>query len=157
MTPVINKGGEYFAGADIEGVEKHYNAKYVGTFAIKGRYGWTEQPALIFYNEVPPNPAYSQYFALVRRDGTWYVTDGSSVAETPIAGIQHPETGEIIFSRWRHDYRQFKDGSGAIDGGFDYIKRAGVGIPVMLVVRDGEIQIEEDPDALEVMYKLRQE
>lgn len=39
-----------------------------------------------------------------------------------IQALKNKLTGEIIYSRARHDFRQFSDESGFIDGGFDYFR-----------------------------------
>lgn len=45
--------------------------------------------------------------------------------KTQIKALLYHKTGEIIFSRARHDYRTTKDGKCFIDGGFDYARCGG--------------------------------
>jgi hypothetical protein len=63
-----------------------------------------------------------------------------------IAGLQE-STGEIIYSRARHDYRQTTDSSCFVDGGLDYFRHgwdATKGPPLKQVV----IELEVSPAAL---------
>lgn len=41
------------------------------------------------------------------------------------AGLQE-QTGEIIYSRSRHDFRKTKDLAGFVDGGMDYFRASGL-------------------------------
>jgi len=42
-----------------------------------------------------------------------------------LAGLQE-STGEIIYSRSRHDFRKTKDSNGFVDGGLDYFRASGL-------------------------------
>lgn len=107
---------------DIDEVERVKCATFVGMLPLKTTAGqWDEQAVAIFWNENPPNPDYSKYFALFSRAGKVYIADGSSAVSGTITGIV-AEDGEIIYSICRHDYRWSKDGSVMIDGGRDYTK-----------------------------------
>ena len=117
----VNNGGENSI-FKITDIEKKYNAKYVGEFCLKTRDGqWANEAASIFYQKTPPVAGYSHYFALIKRDGQIYITSGQSAVDGTIWGIKAKD-GEIIYSRFRHDYRVSKDGSVFIDGGRDYTK-----------------------------------
>lgn len=118
---MVNNGGENSI-FKISEIENKYNAKYVGEFCLKTRDGsWADEAASIFYQKTPPVAGYSHYFALIKRDGQIYITSGQSAVEGTIWGIQAKD-GEIIYSRFRHDYRVSKDKSVFIDGGRDYTK-----------------------------------
>ncbi|NCQ51866.1 hypothetical protein GW796_08230 [archaeon] len=135
---VGEKGIKYF--------EEKYNAKYIADLCLKTvDGGWVNEPAAIFYQETPPQPEYSNYFAVFVRNGKTYITSGKSTVEGTIAGIESDD-GEVIFSRYRHDYRQSKDGSVFIDGGRDYVKSNN---PSRLV----EIKI--DGDEMVILPKLK--
>lgn len=108
---------------DIAKVESKYQAKYVGNFCLPTvGGGWGEQPVAIFYQENPPPIAQSNYFGLFDRGSHLLITDGAkAMPETGIDAIVS-EDGEVLFSRYRHDFRTSKDKTVSIDGGRDYTK-----------------------------------
>ena len=126
----------------VDAVEQHYNGKFIGDFCIKtsDRY-WSEQPWAIFYNPNPPKPEYSNYFAINVRDRSIIITDGQSAFDEPITGIV-ADDGEIIFSRYRHNFVTSKDGSVWIDGGRDYT-RSSMGRFIQINVHEGQFVISE--------------
>ncbi len=65
------------------------------------------------------------------------ITNAITATETIITGIK-AQNGEIIYSRYRHDYRESKDGSVFIDGGRDYTRHSG-GELVELKIINGEL------------------
>lgn len=152
MTPWINYGELYYPEIDIQKIAKHYNAKYVGEFCIKQRGQWTDWPVAVFYQETPARKEYSHYFGIYAQFSSIMITDASSTAGIPIAGMM-AEDGEIIFSRYRHDYRTSQDRTATIDGGRDYMKSSG-GKYVMLGIVEGELIIIENEDAFMVQSKL---
>jgi hypothetical protein len=105
--------------------------KFVAMLTIKTRGGWSEEPAAVFWQEKTTDPAHSNYFGLVVQNNTLMICNGSSVAEGTWAGMLDPVSGEIVFSRYRHDYRQTRSGKVTVDGGRDYFKGGG-GRPVEL-------------------------
>lgn len=120
----INKGDSYwgFTAKGIETIEQKKNAKYVGDFCIKDRNGnWAEDPVSIFWQETPPVEGYSHYFGIFFRDSAMYITSGQDAADVVMDGVIAND-GEILYSRYRHDYRVSKDGSAMIDGGRDYTR-----------------------------------
>lgn len=120
MTEYINYG-ETELPIDIKKVEEKYNAKYIGDFALKTRDGgWSESPAQLYWQPTPPVEGYSNYFAIFTRGESVYITTGQSVADVEITAIRSGD--EILFSRYRWDYRTTKDGKSSIDGGRDYTK-----------------------------------
>lgn len=101
-------------------IEEKYNAKYVCETCIKNQYGWRNEPSLIFYS-VKKHPAGSHYFAISIDDhGNLVISDGISATE-PFVGVI-AENGDIIYSRFRHDYRTSEDKSVSIDGGREYTR-----------------------------------
>jgi hypothetical protein len=109
-------------GFDIAKVEQKYNAKYVGDFCIKDKYGnWAESPCAIFWQEKPPVEGYSNYMALFVRNDQVFITSGESVEDLRMVGAV-ADNGEVIYSRFRHDYVTSSDGTAMIDGGRDYTK-----------------------------------
>lgn len=144
VTAEVNNGREDSI-FKIPEVEAKYNAKYVGQLALRTANGyWSEDsPGEVFYQEKPPVEGYSNYFALINRNGTIYITSGASAVEGVIDGIV-AKNGEIIYSRYRHDMRFSTDKSVWIDGGRDYIRSAGVVHLVYLKIIDGKwFQLEE--------------
>ena len=117
-------------------VENMYNAKYVFESCLKTKNGWCNMPVAIFYTEVA-HPEGSNYFGLYRTDfGDIMITNGISATE-PFNALQVGD--DIIYSRYRHDYREF---NGAIvDGGRDYFKHNGVGQTVMLRVNKDKLEV----------------
>lgn len=107
--------------------EEHYNAIFVGDFCVKTKDGsWSEIPIAIFYQ---PNPnfelGHTHYFGLfVVHDNQIAITKGDSAFEEPITGII-ADDGEVIFSRYRHDFVRSHDQSVFIDGGRDYVRCGG--------------------------------
>lgn len=148
-TPWINMGEPYWA-FDHAKVEDLHNARYVGDFCLRTKNGgWSEVPAAVFWQETPPQPGYSNYFALYRDDyeGRLLITSGASVAEGVWDAVI-AASGEIVFSRWRHDCRTSADGTAMADGGRDYFR--GYGRRVTLRLDDGRMVVvdevaEEEP------------
>ncbi|CAM6055317.1 unnamed protein product [Sphagnum tenellum] len=124
MSPVwINRGEPYWP-LKVAEIEKKKNATYIGDFCLSDGTSWSEQAYAVFFNETPANPSYSQYFALGVRDRYVFITDGASVTQGHWNGIV-ADDGEIIYSRFRHDFRESTDGSVIVDGGRDYFKCMG--------------------------------
>lgn len=141
METKINNGRDecIIGEKGISHFEKKYNATYVADLCLKDRYGnWANEPAAIFYQDTPPVPGYSHYFAIVVRGKETFITSGESAVSEPIAGIQ-ADDGEIIFSRYRHDFRRSKDESVFIDGGRDYTKHNNPERLVEINIVDGEM------------------
>jgi hypothetical protein len=114
-------------------VEKSYNAKYVFESCLKTKDGgWADFPAAIFYTE-KPHPEGSNYFAVWHNGVNLLITDALPSTEEPFDALQVGE--EIIYSRYRHDYREL--GEAMVDGGRDYFRCSTVGTHVKLkVVKD---------------------
>jgi outer membrane protein assembly factor BamB len=88
---------------------------------------------------------YSKYFALIIQNGSAYITSGASAVDGIITGIV-ADDGEIIYSRYRHDYRTSTDGTVFIDGGRDYVRCGRGGRCVSLKIVDGEFYQLEDSE-----------
>jgi hypothetical protein len=122
---------------NLPAVEEKYNAQFVGDFCIKSKHGWSEQPVAIFWQETPPVEGYSNYFGVFVQDDTVYITSGASAFAEPIEGIV-ARNGEVIFSRYRHDYHSSTDGSVTVDGGRDYLRVLGdIHQPRVHIIPDG--------------------
>jgi hypothetical protein len=144
-------------------VEEKYGAKFVGDFCVKTKSGgWSEEPIAIFYQ---PNPnvalGHKHYFGLFVRGESMYITDGTSAFSEPIVGIVTPG-GEVIFSRYRHDFVE-REGV-FIDGGRDYVHIGGniAGVERVHVVPDGAVlkvvpipadeQVSSSPPSIDHVY-----
>ena len=137
----INKG-EQIVPIKPSTVEKMKEATYVADLCIKTKSGiWSDEPVAVFYQPHPKEAHHKHYFGLFYRDGHVYICDATSAVEEVIQGTE-AEDGEIIFSRFRHDYRTSKDGTAMVDGGRDYFKHWGK--PVRLKVIGPDFEILED-------------
>lgn len=129
----------------ISKVEKKYNCKFVcETQILDPNRNWRDQSSLIFYNS-EPHPQGSNYMALsifydYEGMSDLVVSDGISATEQHINGIIDGE--EIIYSRYRHDYRVGKTGV-MIDGGRDYTRSSvsGPGNFVVLKIIEGNLEV----------------
>lgn len=146
MKKIVVNSGRDEAFCDIAKVEEKYNAKFVGQFCLKTRDGqWANSPADVYWQATPPVAGYSNYFGLIIQGGDLYITSGAAGVEPIITGVV-ADDGEIIYSRYRHDYRTSKDGSVFIDGGRDYTKGGTHGRYINIKVRNGEFYELENGD-----------
>ena len=114
--------------SQIKTFEKKYNAKYIletdllGKDQYSGATFWGNKPAAIFYTE-KAHPKGSNYFALYFRGDSLMITDGlPSIKDVVFNGIE--AEGEVTYSRYRHDFREGKNGA-YVDGGRDYFRYGG--------------------------------
>lgn len=140
----INMGEPYwlFDRAQVQRLEP--GALYVGDFAVQGQKGvWSSVPVAVFYATTPREKYPNRYFGVYKSQRrldmpTWVICDATSVAEHTWQGLEMK--GEVIFSRWRHDYRCFSFGGPYVDGGPDYLRVVGLrdlARPVGVKVVDG--------------------
>ena len=109
--------GYFFTGSEIAYIEKQYNAKFVDTFDL----GYIVD---VFYNENPDtSKGHKNYFGIQRiaHANKIGISDATKVLSVPLWGLM-ADNGEIIFSRYRHDFRVSEDGTVSIDGGLDYFR-----------------------------------
>lgn len=119
----ILEHGYHFNEKGVKTIEEKYGAKYMGFWCTKNpRGGWNERPVDVFYQ---PNPnvelGHKHYFGMFVRDDTAFICDASSAFEEPMTGVVC-EDGEVLVSRYRHDYRT--KGDRMVDGGRDYVRRS---------------------------------
>ena len=149
----IPNDGYWFKEAGIRKIEEKYGAKYMGYWAIKNRGGlWNETPVDVFYQ---PNPdiskGHTHYFGMfIQTDpftgdntGSVYITEASSAFSEPIVGMVKDD-GEVIVSRFRHDY--VTKGKYMIDGGRDYT-RSSMHPTVTVTVDEDSFLIKENVNA----------
>lgn len=133
-------------GLNIKEVEKLYNAKYIGEFALPTKTGWSERPADCFYCAEPDiNKGHGSYFALIKQhslistpekpDFKVMITSAEFLKDKVLTGaylfIEDGVFCAVQYSTFRNDYQQKEYTFSArkegcyeimIDGGFDYLK-----------------------------------
>ena len=122
-------------------MENMYKATFVMESCIKGKNGWCNFPAAIFYTE-EKHPQGSNYFALYVDGSRFMITDGISATE-PFKGIQVGD--DVYYSHYRHHNQEC--GPVDIDGGRDYMKLSGdinAGKKVTLQVNKDKLEIVND-------------
>ena len=124
----VNTACSFLGPSQIQIIEEKYNAKYVlesdllGTDQYSGVTFWGNKPAAIFYTK-EAHPKGSNYFALFHRGDSFMITDGlPSIKDVVFQGLE--AEGEVIYSRYRHDFREGKNGA-FVDGGRDYFRYGG--------------------------------
>ena len=122
---IITKS-EMFNPEGIAKVEALKEAIYVCETCLPGKnVGWVNNKVAIFWNKDPANiPAGgSAWFGLFHSVTTGHlmVTNAIGATEGIIHGVL-ADNGDIIYSKYRHDYRVSPDGSVFIDGGRDYYR-----------------------------------
>jgi len=128
---------------DTERVIEHYSekdgvsVKYVCTTDINN----VDMPVDVFYRETAHPEFGNRYFGLfVDRSNRIMITNADRVEELEF-GLVVNDDGDWEYSRSRHDYKQFENGS-MIDGGRSYIRSSGY--HVVHRVKDGEFVKDED-------------
>lgn len=121
----IDVESEIFTQDGIKKIEEHYGAKYVCDGCVQHSEDgpWANFPVAFFYSEEPHPEFGNQYFAMYWHpiDNDLRICDGTLSVKTPISAVV-ADDGEVVYSRYRHDYRPSKDGSVWIDGGRDYVR-----------------------------------
>ena len=135
---LINTESALFTDEHIDAICKKYDARYIMD---------TERDSVhcaIFYSRLPHPDSGSRYFAMYITPWTQelIITDGSWIEDEEIVGII-ADDGEIIYSRYRHDYRISTDESVFIDGGREYTRMPLVGPErmVRLTVFKGRLEV----------------
>lgn len=109
----------------IEAVEKKFNSVYIGQFELFSIDGELIADTCrdYFYD---PNPdtekGHSNYFCVRFTGGTNInISNGINIASKTLVCVQSTE-GELLYSHYLHDFRESKNGSVWIDGGFHYTR-----------------------------------
>jgi len=122
-----------FPKESIEKIEETYRAKYVCDSSLKTKDGgWSYQPAAVFYQPHPP-PEMSNYFGMYVYDKDVMICKADSATE-PFDGIV-ADNGDVIYSRFRHDYRGSPDNSVFVDGGREYTRWGGKDLNITRLVK----------------------
>jgi hypothetical protein len=142
----INNESLLFDKNNIKRIEEVKNAKYVCDTEYKSFH------VAVFYGDIPHPVSNSRYFALYYYPDKFTVkeklmiTNGAFIEDQDITGVV-ANNGEIIYSRYRHDYRVSTDGSVFIDGGRDYTRTNTIKT-VLLKVKDGVLYNTTDENQL---------
>jgi len=125
-----------FSPETVKIIEKTRQAVYVCDTEFKG------QHVAVFYGDAEHPDSGSRYFALyyTMDSGCLMITNGAFIEEQEIIGVR-AENGDIIFSRFRHDYRTSDDGTVMVDGGRAYMRTSSPNT-VGLRVTNGVLDIE---------------
>jgi hypothetical protein len=147
----FSKESEIFKPEGITKIENHYNAKFIFDSCVKDKHGnWANMPMAIFYqadaSKIPEGG--SQYFGMYLRSVSPlepkspivpFIINGLTAIEPFQAVVAN--NGEVVWSRYRHDYRKSQDGSVWIDGGRDYLRWIGAGEVVNVRVNVDHLEV----------------
>ena len=130
---------KHFPITNTHRVIEHYSQKdnvpitYVCTTDFKR----SDVPIDIFYRETPHPEFGNKYFGILPHfeDGTYTIFNADEVEKFSFGMVQD-DTGNLQYSKSRHDYKVFNNGN-MIDGGRDYI-RSSLNA-VIYVVRNGKM------------------
>lgn len=112
-------------GINVPNVEKHYGCRYVCEWNTISKAGKVNNsPVALFWQEVPHPEGSNWMGVFLNSDSNPYVMDGQSASRLPIRGYVSQE-GQVLFSKYRHDFRQSNDGSVTVDGGREYTRLLG--------------------------------
>lgn len=137
----------------LEKIEEHYQAKFVCETCLRDSDGnWRNYLSAIFYQDDPkliPEDG-SEHFALsfvniYHYEGVLLIANAEETVKYPIVGVV-ADNGDVIYSRYRWDYRESPDGSVWIDGGRDYTRWGGRGELVTLKIVKGELKVVSGED-----------
>ncbi len=151
---VLTASERFPSSEDLAKIEAHYEVTYVCETCVKNRKGgWTNLSVSIFYQPDPSKvpEGGSQWFGLFFSadpelpEGPMRLTicNAISAVENDIDGIV-AKNGDVVYSRYRHDYRWSPDESVMIDGGRDYTRHnCGGDIVTLRIVEDKLTIVEE--------------
>ena len=131
---------ELFSPEAIAKIEARYNATYICESCLKSVNGaWADQAVAIFYQpdlDKAPKGA-SHWFGLYYQNKPLVdimITNAQAALE-PFTGIV-ADNGDVIYSRYRHDYQTSPDGSVWIDGGREYTRHSGGRLVTLQITKD---------------------
>lgn len=129
---------QWYSDREIRLIEKHYNVKYVVEIAAKLKNGqWSDTPAAVFYQN-NKHPTGSNYLGIFNdpSNNNWILFDALPTISQPWTGAINKD-GQVIFSRYRHDFRESPAKDFAIDGGRDYVRIVGDNPENVMMVKLG--------------------
>ena len=115
-------------------LEERHQGIFIGSYARRlASGGWTEAPVCVFFVPFPDwSKGHGHYLGVhADRDGALWLSNAGSIQETtwPAAVGQD---GEVVVSRFRHDFQQTQDKTASIDGGQDYARGSGPSAAVQI-------------------------
>lgn len=113
-----------FNSDQIKVIEDRFTAQYVCETTIRFKNGWADFPVAIFYTEKAHAEGSNWMAVNWSYDKMICVRNGISAVLEPFTGIV-ADNGDVIYSRYRHDFRTSPDGSVTIDGGREYTRLIG--------------------------------
>ena len=134
--------GYWLNNVQIAKVEEQYKAKYMGYWCTKNfSGGWNEQPVDVFYVADPDtSKGHSNYFGMYYTEtDQLMITNAESAFSEPMVGVECND-GEVLISRFRHDY--VMKGDAFIDGGRDYYRYNPAFTLIEVTVKDGQFQFD---------------
>jgi hypothetical protein len=125
-----------FSPENVQKIEELKKAKYVCDTEHNGIH-----VAIFYGNEAHPDSG-SRYFGLYYTpiENQLMITNGAFVEDQDFAGVV-ANNDDVIYSRYRHDFRRSPDESVFVDGGRAYLRTNSTNT-VSLKVKDGVMQIE---------------
>jgi hypothetical protein len=131
---MINLESAQFTSKNLQSICKIKSADYVCDTELNNNV------VSVFYADVPHPVSGSRYFGLYyNQDKILMIIDGSFIEGQTFDAVE-ADNGEIVFSRYRHDYRESADNSVFIDGGRDYTRTSAMIGIIKLGVKDGKLQ-----------------
>jgi hypothetical protein len=122
----INRGKSILSPEALRRIEQHHAVVYLGDFAVPLTNGnWSDQPYPVFWQEILKQPDHKHYITIYPDGDDFYIADATGVAAHAWDAVP-AQSGEVIYSRFHHDYRESHDGSVFVDGGADYFRCGGV-------------------------------
>lgn len=124
-----------FSKENVQKIEQLKNAKYVCDTEFN------DILVAIFYGQEAHPDSGSRYFGLYYTpiEKQLMITNGAFVEDQEFTGVI-AENADVIYSRYRHDFRRSPDGTVFVDGGRAYLRTNSTNT-VSLTVRDGFLQI----------------
>lgn len=117
-----------YSGVDeafIAKVEDQYQCHYVTEWpGIKADGQPAKNPKLLFWCDKTHPESKSNWMGMYESEPYYYVCNGDSASRFPIWCVVSNDK-QVLFSKYRHDFRSSHDGSVAIDGGREYTRVIG--------------------------------
>ena len=118
----------HIAEDGINKIEDYYNAKFMGSWCIKDKFGnWNDEPVDVFFQYEPDETkGETNYFGVFKgydAEGKMniYICDATSAFLEPIYGVL-ADDGEVLISRYRADKKE--KNNHMIVGGRDFIQKS---------------------------------
>jgi len=134
----LNKG-EPFLNLNHKKVLKAYNGtKFINEMQVKDKNGnYTNFPVSVYYAKTPDlDKGHKPYFFLFKEEDRLFV-GGLTVDQMEDnryqKGIYCHDCGDVIYSKYRHDYTKCTCGNSSVDGGKDYLKFSGRKINIVMI------------------------